>query len=321
VLTVLASHRFQPAHVERLRELFPDVRFVHLPEDGAVPPEGRDAEIVFRCGMPKPALQKALADAPGVRWIQTCTAGVEWLLVPEVFERNIAITRSVTTFSVPIGEWVIGCIFLLAKRFPMLMRFQVERTWMGVPHEPPADSVGGKTVAIVGTGAIGREVAWRAAALGMRVLGLRRSPRPMEHFERVVGRDELPLLLREADFLVLASPLTDETRGMIGRAELEQMKPTAYLINVGRGALTVEDDLVAALRERRIAGACLDVFEREPLPADNPLWGLDNAIITPHYSYSSPEGTDRAVEEFAGNLRRYLRGEPLENVFDHARGY
>lgn len=321
MLTVLVSHRFEAAHVERLRARFPDVRFVHLPEDGAVPAEGQDAEIVFRCGMPKPALQQALADAPGVRWIQTCTAGVEWLLVPEVIERNIAITRSVTTFSVPIGEWVVGCIFLMAKRYRMLMRLQSEHRWMRVPHEPPADSVAGKTVGIVGTGAIGREVAWRCAALGMRVLGLRRSPQPMEHFEQVVGPDGLPTLLRESDFLVLASPLTDETRGMIGAAQIDQMKPTAYLINVGRGPLTNEAELIEALRARRIAGACIDVFAREPLPEDSPFWDLDNALITPHYSYSSPEGTDRATDEFTENLERYRRGEPLANQYDSARGY
>jgi phosphoglycerate dehydrogenase-like enzyme len=321
VVTVLVSSRFGPEHLERLRGYFPDVQFVHLPPDGSVPSEGRSATVLFRCGMPKPALQKMLADAPEIRWIQTCTAGVEWLLVPEVVERSIAITRSVTTFSVPIGEWVIGCIFLMAKRYQMLARLQAERTWMGVPHEPPADSVGGKTVAIVGTGAIGQEVAWRAAALGMRVIGLRRSPRPTPHFECVVGPEGLPTLLKEADYLVLSSPLTPETRGMIGEAQLRQMKRTAYLINVGRGALTVESDVVTALKEGWIAGACIDVFEQEPLPADHPFWGLSNALITPHYSYSSPEGNDRAVEEFRENLTRYLAGEPLANQYDAGRGY
>ena len=159
---------------------------------------------------------------------------------------------------------MVGCIFLMAKRYFMLMRLQAAKTWMRVPHEPPADSVAGKTVGIVGTGAIGQEVAWRCDALGMRVLGLRRTPAPLPHFREVVGPAGLPLL-READFLVLAAPLTSETRGLLGASELRQMKRSAYLINVGRGALTVEADLVRALRERWIAGACLDVFEQEPL--------------------------------------------------------
>jgi phosphoglycerate dehydrogenase-like enzyme len=203
----------------------------------------------------------------------------------------------------------------------MLLRLQAARTWMGVPHEPPANPVTGKTVGIVGTGAIGREVAWRCQALGLRVLGLRRSPQPEPGFQEVVGPGELPSLLGASDFLVLAAPLTPETRGLLGEAELRMMKPSAYLINVARGALVVEDDLVRALREGWIAGACLDVFEREPLPPDNPLWGLENVMITPHYSYSSPDGIDRAVEEFEGNLARYQRGEPLANQYDPERGY
>ncbi len=321
MLTVLVSSHFQAAHVDTLHAAFPDARFFQLAADGAVPPVGRDAEVLFRCGMPRPALHRTLADATGIRWIHSCTAGVEWLLVPEVVERGIALTRSVTTFTAPVAEWVVGCIFLCAKHYLMLARLQAQRIWMGVPHEPPADSVHDKTVGIVGCGAIGQEIARRCAALGMRVLGLRRHPAPLPGFDAIVGPDGLPMLLREADFLILAAPLTSETRGMLGAAELRRMKPTAYLINVGRGALTVEADLIVALREGRIAGACLDVFEQEPLPPESPLWGLENVLITPHYSYSSPEGLERAVEEFGENLTHYLRGEPLANVYDRERGY
>jgi phosphoglycerate dehydrogenase-like enzyme len=319
VLTVLVSSRFEEAHVEALRAAFQDVSFFRLPEDGAVPERGRGAEVIFRCGMPKSALRRALADAPGVRWIHTCTAGVDWLLVPEVEERGIAITRSQTTFSVPIGEFVVGCIFLLSKRFPMLLRAQAAREW--APHDLPAEPVAGKSVGIVGAGAIGAEVAWRCAALGMRVLGIKRTPSPLPHFKEVLGPDGLPRLLDEADFLVLACPLTPETRGMIGEPQLRRMKRSAYLINIARGGLTVEADLVRALRERRIAGACLDTFDREPLPRESPLWDLDNAVITPHFSYSSPNGLDRAVEEFKRNLKRYSRGEPLAVRYDRERGY
>lgn len=301
--------------------MFSDLRFFKLPADGETPPEGRDAKVLFRCGMPKPALQHMLAQCPDITWIHSCTAGFEPMQVPEVEERGIIITRSVTTFSDPIGEWVVGCIFLMAKRYPMLMKFQREGFWLPVPHEPPADPIRGRTVCIIGTGGIGREVAWRCDALGMRVLGLRRNPTPMPYFEQVVGQDQLPMLLKEADFLVLSSPLTPLTRGMIGAEQFKQMKPTAYLINIGRGALTVEKDLVQALQEGWIAGACLDVFETEPLPAESPLWSMENTIITPHYSYSSPEGLDRAIDEFGEQLKLFLRGEPVANQFNKERGY
>jgi hypothetical protein len=179
VLTVLVSSHFEATHLDHLREAFADARFFQISADGAVPPEWRDAEVLFRCAMPKPALHRALADATGIRWIHSCTAGVEWLLVPEVVGRGITLTRSVTSFGVPVAEWAVGCIFLCAKRYLMLAQLQAARTWMGVPHEPPADSVRDKTVGIVGCGAIGREVARLCAALGTLVLGLRRHPAPL----------------------------------------------------------------------------------------------------------------------------------------------
>jgi phosphoglycerate dehydrogenase-like enzyme len=147
----------------------------------------------------------------------------------------------------------------------------------------------------------------------MRVLGTKRTPVPLSHFDRVLGPDGLPALLKDSDFVVLACPLTPETQGMIGEAQLRTMKRSGFLINVARGGVIVEKDLVRALEEEWIAGACLDVFEEEPLPRGSQLWDMDNLIITPHISSSSPRMFDYAIAEFTDNLHRYLAGEPLRN--------
>lgn len=319
-LTILVSSRFTSHQVVSLQKAFPEHRFVPLAADGAVPVDARDAAIVFRCGMPRPALSRVLQEAPGVRWVATCTAGVEWLMVPEVAERKIPISRSSTMASQPIAEFSLAAIFALAKRHPDLYRAQQSRTWM--PHDDPQPiEIVGSTVGIVGTGAIGKELAWRCKAVGMRVLGMKRNPEPLEHFDRVDGPDALHAIMAESDFVVVATPLTDETRGLLGRAQLRTMKPTAYLVNIARGAVTVEPELIQALEEGVIAGAWIDAFVDEPLPSDSPFWTARNCIVSPHYSYASPHGIDRAVEEFKENLRRFVAGEPLMNVYDWDRGY
>jgi phosphoglycerate dehydrogenase-like enzyme len=175
------------------------------------------------------------------------------------------------------------------------------------------DRLEGKTVAIIGAGSIGRAAAQRFRAFGTTVLGSKRTPEALPEFDEVVGPDGIGRLVREADVLVLACPLTPETRHLIDAASFGAMKPSAILVNVARGAVVVEEDLVAALRDGEIAGAALDVFETEPLPEDSPLWGMDNVLITPHVSYLGP-GSERAIAaEFQENLRRYLAGEPLRN--------
>jgi phosphoglycerate dehydrogenase-like enzyme len=217
-----------------------------------------------------------------------------------------------------MAEFVVAYILLMAKRLPDLLRAQMRHQWS--PPEP--DELGGRTVGIVGAGAVGTEVARRCAALGMRVIGTKRTPQPLPDFEQVLPPSGLPELLRASDYVVLTSPLTTETRGMIGEAELRAMKPTAYLLNVARGALIDEHVLTRALREHWIAGACLDAFVQEPLSPDSPLWDLENLVITPHTSYRSPNGTERGIASFVANLRRYLAGEPLEDPLkDASLGY
>ncbi len=205
----------------------------------------------------------------------------------------------------------------VVKRLPEFFAQQGERRW----HKLGLRELRGLTVGIIGLGDIGGEIARLCRAFGMRVLGLRRHPRPYEHADEVLGPDRLHDLLAHSDFVVITCPLTEETRGLIGRAELAAMNPDAWLINVARGAIVDEEALLEALRERKIGGACLDVFTEEPLPEDSPFWDLPNVIITPHNSWSSPHIQEREVDLFLDNLRRYVAGEPLLNVVDKQVGY
>lgn len=263
--------------------------------------------------------------APQLRWIQLTSAGVDRLLDAPVLKSGITITTASGIHAVPISEYVIGAMIAFAKGFPRAWRAQASRAWQ--PYWP--DELEGRTVGIIGMGAIGTRVARLAHELGMRVLGLRRSAS-----RRATGREvgapfldellppaDLLHLLAESDYVVLSVPLTPDSRGLIGEPELRAMRPRAVIINIARGAVVDERALVRALKEGWIAGAALDVFEIEPLPAESELWGLENVLVTPHISGGTPRYMERAVDLFCDNLRRYLAGQPLRNVVDPSRGY
>jgi phosphoglycerate dehydrogenase-like enzyme len=204
----------------------------------------------------------------------------------------------------------------VTQRVPAYLDAQRRRRWM--PDILPK-RLGGTTMAIVGLGDIGREIARTARAVGMRVIGVSRSGRKLPEAHRVYRVSALARVLGEADWVVVVVPLTADTQGLIGEAELAAMRASAWLINVARGAVVDETALVAALRTRRIAGAVLDVFATEPLPADHPLWNLDNVVVTPHIS--GPSIPEEIAPVFGDNLRRFLAGRPLQNIVDRRRGY
>lgn len=288
--------------------------------DGAL----AEAEVLF--GFP-PRLELAAALAerlPRLRWFQATSAGVDRLLESgalQLFaERGVVVTNARGLHATPIGEYVIAAMLMFCKGAHRFIRAQAQRRW---ERFMPAE-LRGKTVGIVGLGAIGSEVARLSKAFGCRVLAVRRSATAgvrHKHADLVLPPSGLPTVLAESDFLVLATPLTPETRRLIGESQLRAMKPTACLINVGRGAIVDQEALARALREGWIAGAVLDVFEQEPLPPDSELWALENLVISPHISGGTERYMERAVVIFARNLRRYLRGDPLENVVDPQRGY
>jgi glyoxylate/hydroxypyruvate reductase len=270
-----------------------------------------DAEILYAWKFPP----QLYAKAGRLKWLQVMGAGVDWALVPELPE-HVQITRAPGVFGPWMAEYVLAWCLWVTQRLKPYRDAQRQRRWDD--HVLP-ERLGGKTVTIVGLGDIGRDIARAARGLGMRVLGVSRRGRPVREATRMDSVAAMTRALREADFVVLLLPLTPETRGIIGADALAAMKSTAWLINIARGAVVDEGALMAALEQRRIAGAVLDVFDREPLPPSHPLWKMDNVVVTPHIS--GPSTADALTPVFNDNLARYLAGRPLRHVVDRHRGY
>jgi phosphoglycerate dehydrogenase-like enzyme len=213
---------------------------------------------------------------------------------------------------------IVAMMLVFTKQLHKFMRYKFKAEWQ--PHTP--DELAGKTLGIIGLGSIGSETAKKAKCLGMKVIALKKHPdKKPDYVDKLIDSEGFDRLLRQSDFIVLTLPLTGETRHMVGEEQLRSMKPTAYVINMGRGALIDTDALLKALKEGWIAGAGLDVFENEPLTTDSELWKLDNVLITPHVAGASPYYDERAVEVFCDNLKRYIEGKPLRNVVDKKAGY
>lgn len=303
---------------ERVCQIAPQCQIVLVRSTGELAGSVDDAEVIFlRWDMPSAAFRRLLTQVAGLRWVHTVSAGVDHILCPELTASPAVLTNASGVFSLPIAETVLAYILAVVKRLPEFQQQQRDHQWRKLELR----GLSGLTVGIVGLGDIGGQVARLCRCCGMRVLGLRRHPALHPHADEVLPPDRLPDLLGRSDFVVIAAPLTAQTRGLIGQAELAAMKPDGWLINIARGAIVDEAALIEALRERRIGGACLDVFAEEPLPAESPLWDLPNVIITPHASWSAPGLDEREVELFLENLRRYVNGEPLLNVVDKNAGY
>jgi len=259
--------------------------------------------------------------APKLRWVQSGGAGVERYLTPDFIASPIVLTNAQGTYAIPIADHVMAFILHFSRQFNHLLRRQAKHEWPDW-GEYEMDDLKGKTLGIVGLGGIGSAVARRAKAFDMRVIATRRRPeRPSEDVDEVREAEALPWLLGESDYVALCTALTSETRHLIGAEQLRLMKPTAYLMNVGRGGLIDEGALVEALNGGEIAGAGLDVFEEEPLPPDSPLWDMPNVMITPHRAGDSRRSHERFMDLFCENLRRYVAGEALLNVVDKEAGY
>lgn len=274
-----------------------------------------DAEIIFG-----PVQAKGLiARAPKLKWIQFASAGADRFLLPEIVESKVVLTSVSGIHATPIGEFVMELMLMFVKKAPLCFEMKQKKEWQR--FSPTV--LRGKTVGIIGLGAIGQEVARLSKAFGMKVIATRRSTRSnhARNVDVLLPSEKLPRLLSESDFIVLSLPLTPETRKLIGSEELRMMKPTAYIINIGRGPLIDEPALVQALKENRIAGAGLDVFTVEPLPEDSPIWDLPNVIFSPHTSGGMEDYLGKASEIFCQNLRRYLDGKKLINIIDKKKGY
>jgi phosphoglycerate dehydrogenase-like enzyme len=246
-------------------------------------------------------------------------------MFPELVAGDVLVTNARDVHGPVVAEHALALLLALAKRLPSALRYQQARTWGQEAmwqERPRPRELTDSTLVLVGMGSIGRELAARAAALGMRVLAVREHPqRESGAASQVFGPEELDRALAQADFVVIAAPLTPSTRGLFDAARLARMKPDAYLVNVSRGPIVDEAALAQALRKRTIAGAALDVFEAEPLPQDSPLWDLDNLLITPHTAAVTEKLWERHYALIRENLRRFLAAEPLLGLVDKRKGY
>ncbi|MEX2180480.1 MAG: D-2-hydroxyacid dehydrogenase [Gemmatimonadaceae bacterium] len=283
----------------------------------------RDAEVYVGFGMPR-ALFLA---GPRLRWVQTGTAGVATLLYAEIRDGDVLLTNAAGLYGPSIAEYVVGGVLHFLRAFDLAAVMRQARVWdqgAFATARAMVREVDECAVLVIGAGGLGSEVARRFRALGARVTGVRRRPELglPEGFAAVHGPDALDRLLPEADVIVLATPLTDETRRVLSAARIARLRPGAIVCNVARGALVDERALAAALQEGRIRGAVLDVFEREPLAADSPLWHLERVLQTPHVSGVSPRRFwDRFQDLLLDNWARYRAGTPLRNVVDKRAGY
>jgi phosphoglycerate dehydrogenase-like enzyme len=283
-----------------------------------------DADVLLYSGLTGKAVQfgEIWKHAAKVKWVHSLSAGVEKVLVPEFVESPVPLTNARGVFKRSLAEFAVLGMLYFYKRTRRLVENQRAHKWDNFP----VDFLNGKTLGVVGYGEIGRECAILAKALGVKIHAVRRNPELSANdpiLDRIFPSSELHAMLSEIDALVAAAPLTPETRHMLSDKEFSVMKPTAIVMNVGRGPVIDESALIRALQEKRIAAAALDVFEEEPLSEQSPLWDMENVLISPHCTdrTQNPDWLDLSMQLFVDNFKRYVKGEPLENVVNKKAGY
>jgi phosphoglycerate dehydrogenase-like enzyme len=273
--------------------------------------------------------------APNLKWVQLLSAGADHAM-GAVKSGGFTVTTASGIHATPIAEYTIASMLAYAHRFHIMLRSQLKHEWLRQGFPGTIEELRGKTFGVIGYGSIGRESARMAQALGMRVLALKRDPTNRHDDgwcpaglgdpegtipEKFFGPEEREEIVRESDYLTVTLPLTEQTRTFIGAKEIATMRPGAYIVNIGRGEVIDEDALIEALKAGKIGGAGLDVFEKEPLPKESPIWDLENVILTPHMSGANRGYLDKACALFADNLRRFVAGQPLLNVVNPQLGY
>jgi len=312
----------QEHHRKRILEISTDIELLEIPADQVK--DVGEFEILLAEGGNRVhypgELDRRDYEAfftPSLRWVQICSTGFSDNITQRIVDGHVILTNAPGLHTVPIAESVIAAMLSHAKNLDQRRIHQHAHAWRRLNN----DELNGRTVLIIGLGNIGKAVARFCKMFEMTVVGTKRSIEPVEHVDVVFPANELARHLRCADYIVIAAPHTRDTENMLDRAAFAVMKKTAYLINVGRGQVTDESALVSALADHRIAGAYLDAFCHEPLDHGHALWNMDNVLIVPHDSHSSPYIGDRMVEIFCENLRRYVAGERLHNICDPHRGY
>jgi phosphoglycerate dehydrogenase-like enzyme len=325
-ILIVHYHTFELWHApawirERLQQDFPGHQIIQLQNYDRVPEEISGTDVFIGWSL-RP--QQFVA-AKQLRWIHSPAAAVHQLMFPELIQSSVIVTNSTGIHGPVVAEHAIAVLLALAKRLPQAMQYQAKKSWSQdqLWHERPRPrEVADSLVAVIGMGSIGREFTARAKALGMKVIAVREKPtKGTDGADEVCGPAQLEQVLPRADYVLLCTPVTPATTAIINGPRLKLMKPDAYLINVGRGPLVDEAALLEALRDRQIAGAALDVFNEEPLPAASPFWTLDNVLITPHTAAVTERLWERHYRLIAENMHRFLAGQPLLNEVDKTRGY
>ncbi|HEX6451175.1 MAG TPA: D-2-hydroxyacid dehydrogenase [Trebonia sp.] len=292
-----------------------ELRFITSAEQLAA--DAADADVVFAWQPRIDWFERRWGWSPRLRWIAAATAGVDYLMFPALVASDVTVTNSAGIFDDPMAEYALALVSGVCADLPVTLRLQARREW----RHRETRRLAGSEVLVLGAGGIGRAITRLLSAAGARTRCVARTRRADPELGVIAGLDELPALLATADFVILALPLTPATERIIGQAELALMRPDAWLVNLGRGALVNEPALIATLENESIGGAALDVFAREPLPADSPLWGLPNVIVSPHMS-GDALGWERALTDlFLAQLKRYRAGQPLANVVDKNLGF
>jgi len=327
-LIVAIGFRAEADVVRAIEAIDPRIKVVTFPQIASSRPMEPEVKAEILRGLAPVEIMLVQANttreyyeaAPGLKWVQVIAAGVERLAEEGLLRRGFQVTNIKGLSAPAIAEWVLGTMVMLEKGLHTSVRDQVEHRW----GRHFVGELTGKTVGIVGMGAIGRETSRRARVFGMRVVATRRTAAAGASdpdCDEILSHSNLDHLLEQSDYVVLCVPLTPETQHLIGESQFRKMKPNAKIINVARGQVIDQDALIRALKKGTIAGAALDVTEPEPLPAESELWDLPGVIITPHISGSIDNYVGRANEVFTDNLRRYLAGEPLNNLVDPELGY
>lgn len=325
-ILIVHYHRFELWHApswiqERLAVDFPQLQFLQLQNYDRVPEEIIDTDVFVGWAL-RP---EQFVAAARLKWIHSPAAAVHQLMYPELINSRVIVTNAREIHGPVVAEHALALVLALAKRLPQSMHYQFKKEWaqekLWYGHPRPRE-IAGATVAVIGMGSIGREFTSRAKAMGMRVLAVRENPgKGTSGADEVYGTDQLDQVLPQADYVLLCTPVTPTTTHLMNQARIAMMKPDASLLNVGRGPLVDEAALIEALRNRRIAGAALDVFDEEPLPSDSPFWELDNLLITPHTAAVTEKLWERHYQLIKENLQRFLNGQPLLYQVDKHRGY
>ena len=323
---IVHYHPFELWHApawlrDRLEREFPEQQFVQLQNYDRVSQEITDTAIFIGWFL-RP---EQFVTARKLRWIHSPAAAVHQLMYPEMIQSDVLLTNAGGVHAPVVAEHAIAVLLALAKRLPQAMQYQARREWSQdqLWHEQPRPrEVSEATVVVIGMGGIGREFTARAKALGMKVLAVRENPgKGNGGADAVYGPKEIDQVLPQADYVLLCTPVTPATTGIINAARLAKMKADAYLINVARGPLIDEPAVLEALKARRIAGAALDVFDEEPLPPESPFWSLDNVLITPHTAAVTERLWERHYKLIVENMNRFLANQPLLNQVDKTQGY